>query len=98
MTRLLRQLITEIVRGYVDPDWDLDYSQNKKYWRQFETMPDFIPYEDPESYDEARPGQSSVPEPELEGEDCMYCVGSGMRDVGDRTVKCDVCGGSGKIF
>jgi hypothetical protein len=28
---------------------------------------------------------------------CVYCAGSGMRDVGPFTRKCDICDGSGKI-
>lgn len=89
---LLRQLVVEVVRGHVDPEIKYDWSRNRKWWRQF----DDLEFSDEHIVDEPtdRPDSGSS---ESRGDDCVYCSGSGMRDVGERTIKCDVCSGTGKI-
>lgn len=93
--KLLRQLIREVVRGWVDPEIasHLDWSENEKAWAQFGMGP-----EDFTMTATAAPELPVKVEPEDDhSNDCAYCSGSGMRDVGVRTMKCDICGGTGKV-
>lgn len=94
--KLLRQLIKEVVRGYVDPEIapHLDWSENERVWAQFGMGP-----EDFTMTATAAPELPVKVEPTDDpSTDCAYCAGSGMRDVGPNTRKCDVCDGTGKVF
>jgi len=83
VNKVLRQLIKEIVCENINTG-----RENEKWWAQFGAGPeDFT--------------TTVTVAPKLDVEQgkqaCVYCAGTGMRDVGSRTIKCDICDGTGKV-
>ena len=84
MTGSLRILLREMVRGFIDPDCDYDWSEN------IEAGMD--PADVPQREYIRLPGEK-----EIASTQCPHCVGSGIRDVGGEMKKCDICDGEGQI-